>query len=52
MKSNQGGGTTVCLALITLLSASLASTLQGCGGQGSKGGNRVTLILAATRDAA
>ena len=45
MKIQSGGRTTVCLALITLLSASLASTLQGCGGQGSKGGNRVTLIL-------
>jgi sulfate transport system substrate-binding protein len=45
MKIQSGKRTTVCLAFITLLSASLASTLQGCGGQGSKGGNRVTLIL-------
>jgi sulfate transport system substrate-binding protein len=45
MKIQSGKRPTVCLVLITLLSASLASTLQGCGGQGSKGGNRVTLIL-------
>ena len=45
MKIQSGKRTTVCLAFITLLSASLAGTLQGCGGQGSKGGNRVTLIL-------
>ena len=45
MKIQAGKRTTVCLALITLLSAFLAITLQGCGGQGSKGVNRVTLIL-------
>jgi sulfate transport system substrate-binding protein len=45
MKTKARKRTTVCLALITLLSAFLASTLQGCGGQGGKGGNKVTLIL-------
>jgi sulfate/thiosulfate-binding protein len=44
MKTNAGKRTTVCLALIALLSAFMA-TLQGCGSQGGKGGNKVTLIL-------
>ena len=47
MKTDSRKRTAVCLALITLLSAFLASTLQGCGGQGGKGGNKVTLILGA-----
>jgi sulfate/thiosulfate-binding protein len=47
MKTNARKRTAVCLALTTLLSAFLASTLQGCGGQGGKGGNKVTLILGA-----
>ncbi len=47
MKTNARTRTSVCLALITLLSALLASTLQGCGSQGGKGANKVTLILGA-----
>jgi sulfate/thiosulfate transport system substrate-binding protein len=47
MKTNPRERTAVCLAMITLLSAFLASALQGCGGQAGKGGNKVTLILGA-----
>jgi sulfate/thiosulfate transport system substrate-binding protein len=45
MKIKAERRTAVCLALITLFGAFLASTLQGCGGQGGKSGNKVTLIL-------
>src|SRR6266496_2723736 len=47
MKTNPRNRTAVSLTLITLLSAFLASALQGCGGQRGKGGNRVTLVLGA-----
>lgn len=46
MKTSAKKRTAACLTLLGLLSLSLASTLQGCGGQG-KDGNRVTLILGA-----
>lgn len=44
MKIKTAKRTTVCLA-VSLLTVFLVTTLQGCGGQSGKDGNRVTLIL-------
>src|SRR6476660_1582983 len=47
MKTNGKRRASVCLILIILSIALLSSALQGCGGQTSKSGNKVTLILGA-----
>ena len=47
MKTNAKKRTAAFVTLLGLLSLSLASSLQGCGGQGNNDGNRVTLILGA-----
>lgn len=47
MKANATRRTAVSLMFFGLLSLFLASTLQGCGGQAGKSGNKVTLILGA-----
>ena len=45
MKTNATKRTTVSVAVVSLLTVFMADALQGCGGQGGKGGNKVTLIL-------
>jgi sulfate transport system substrate-binding protein len=47
MNATARNRTGVSLALIALLSAFLGGALQGCGGQGSRSGNTVTLSLGA-----
>lgn len=47
MRIKAGRQTTVGAALVALLTVFLVGALQGCGGQTGKGGNKVTLILAA-----